>query len=223
MADKSSIDVLMQVIVTAQGLAMGAEDYTDVTGFAQNDPMLKDFKPGQFCALQQFGFSAGLAGLVKSKKKSGREDDTDDRPVTPNLESGRTVPEMVRATQRDRYLQRKNDDIVDMQPVSYTRILDAASTELFDALTKSKTIAKISVVKRKAAGAAASGLGYLRLDFENVLMTSLTWSDGVHVMIESGTFIYRKVTIDYKKQNPSGALVDGSNGTWTMNPNKAGQ
>ncbi|RYE98798.1 MAG: hypothetical protein EOO77_36590 [Oxalobacteraceae bacterium] len=218
MPDKGSIDVLMQVIVTAQGLAMGAEDYTDVTALVQNDPMLKDFKPGHFCTLQQFDFSAGLASLVGNKG-----DDTDQETETSDAESVKTVAEMARATQRDRYLQRKNDDIVDMQPVSYTRILDAASTELFDALTKSKTIAKISIVKRKAAGAAASGLGYLRLNFENVLMTSLTWSDGVHVLTESGTFIYRKVTIEYKKQNPGGALVDGSTGTWTMSPNKAGQ
>ncbi len=110
-----------------------------------------------------------------------------------------------------------------MQPVSYSRIMDGASPDLFKALTRSETLTSITIVKRKSAGSAASGMGYLKLEFKDVLMTTLTWKDSQHLMIETGTFIYRKLDLVYKRQLPSGSLIEGKSMNWTMDPTRTGK
>lgn len=214
MAD-AGIDVLMQVVITSKSLAMEAESQTDFKPLIKGDSMVEGFTPGQFCELREFDFSAGVESLMKKKK---------DEPQTPTPppDAVDDITESVLRTQRERYVKRKTGDFVDMQPVSYTRVLDSASPLLFKALTECTTLASITIVKRKGAGAATSGLGYLRLDFSDVLMTSLNWKDSEHVVVETGTFIYRKLTINYLVQKPDGTLIPGSSANWQMKSTRTG-
>ena len=90
--------------------------------------------------------------------------------------------------------------------MEFTRIFDTASTLLFKALVGCETLDSISIIKRKAAGTINSGLAYLRLDFTKVLMTDLEWKDAEHIIEETGTFIYREITVRYRPQKPDGTL-----------------
>jgi type VI protein secretion system component Hcp len=213
MAESKGIDVLMKVVITAKSLAMEAENQTELEPVDQGDSMLDDFKSGYFCELREFDFSAGVESLIKKDKQTG---------PTPPPEPDDDIQTSVARSQWKRSLSRRKGEFVDMQPVGYTRIMDSSSPLLFKALADCTTVASITIVKRKGAGATTAGRGYLRLDFEEVLMTKLDWKDSEHVMLENGTFIYRKLTIKYLSQKPDGTLVPGSSANWLMKATRTG-
>ena len=204
MAD-AGIDVLMRVV--NKGRALQAESRT---AFAVNqiiDGLRADFAPGLFCELREFNFSAGaLSGTPPVAKK-------DENALQVQLKQRKY--EMRKAAAR-RGGNRANLETVDIQPVEFTRIFDTASTLLFKALVGCETLDSISIVKRKAAGAINSGLAYLRLDFTKVLMTDLEWKDAEHIIEETGTFIYREVTVRYRPQKADGTLGPIIPMTWKM-------
>jgi type VI protein secretion system component Hcp len=94
---------------------------------------------------------------------------------------------------------------IDGTPVRISRQIDAASPVLMQYCINAITLDSAAVVKRRAAGARASGLGYLRLDFTGVLITEVSWSDS-HVVKETLTLFYRQVEISYRPQLENGKL-----------------
>ena len=233
MAEASGIDVLMRVSVTGGSLAMEAESLADFAPLDEADPMVSDFKTGHFCELREFDFSAGAENSM-NKTAAATAKTAQPAPAAAagaQRKTGAHVAQVMAKLEeraaiergfRDRIERRERGDFVDMREVSYTRIMDSASPLLFKALTDCTTLKTITVVKRKAAGATVSGLGYLRLDFEDVLLTQLDWKDSEHIMVESGTFIYRKLTIKYLSQKADGSLIPGSSATWKMKAQRTG-
>ena len=232
MAETNGIDVLMRVSVTGGSLAMEAESMADFAPLDGADTMVSDFKTGYFCELREFDFSAGAensmsktAAATAKTAQPAPAKEGEQRKVGAHVAQVMAKLEERAAIERgfrDRIERRERGDFVDMREVSYTRIMDSASPLLFKALTDCTTLKTISVVKRKAAGTTVSGLGYLRLDFEDVLLTQLDWKDSEHIMLESGTFIYRKLTIKYLSQKADGSLIPGSSATWKMKAQRTG-
>ena len=231
MAEASGIDVLMRISVTGGSLAMEAESLADFAPLDEADPMVSDFKTGHFCELREFDFSAGAENSMNKTAAATAKTAQPAPAKEPQRKVGAHVGQVMAKLEeragiergfRDRIERRERGDFVDMREVSYTRILDSASPLLFKALTDCTTLKTITVVKRKAAGATVSGLGYLRLDFEDVLLTQLDWKDSEHIMVESGTFIYRKLTIKYLSQKADGSLIPGSSATWKMKAQRTG-
>ncbi len=204
---EGAVDVLMRVVLT--GEAMPGESRTTFVGSETSDTLRRDFIPGRFCELQEFSFSAGVASAL-SKKDDDEEDEQDDE-EEPAQGAARLRSSSVRTPSKA-----PETEFADMQPVQFTRILDASSTLLFKALVGCDTLESISVVKRKAAGTSDSGQCYLRLDFLKVLMTNLEWQDAGHVMTETGTFIYREVKISYRPQKADGSLGTVIQSRWKM-------
>ena len=217
MADQA-IDVLMRIVGASGPLA--AESLTIFTGSIGTDTLRDGFVPGQFCELREFGFAAGIEGSL-SKFQQDKAKQAAKAKLADKAEEVLTLAEKrerLQASQNKRSEKRGTKEFVDMQPVDFTRIMDSASTLLFKAMVECETLPEVSIVKRKAVGSTNSGACYLRLDFQKVLITKLDWKDSEHIMIETGNFIYRKVTIRYRPQKHDGSLGNVVQSTWTMSP-----
>ena len=209
MADKGT-DVLMKV-VGASG-PYEAESSTEFKTKPVMDLLRSGFTPGQFCELQEFEFSAGVASsLSRGPSPEQKAATAEKRDLTPA-----EVASIKRAELARKAASRGKAEFVDMQPVEFTRIMDSMSTLLFKALVGCETLETVSVVKRKATGSANSGDCYLRLDFTKVLLTHLDWKDAGSHVVESGTFIYRKLTMRYRPQRPDGTLDVAVQTEWEM-------
>ena len=201
MADEP-IDVLMKVVGT--GGPYAAESSTQFKTKPVMDLLRQGFTPGQFCELQLFGFSAGVASSLSQGQQEAKNLAPGARETVARLGPGLAKPRARRV------------EFVDMQPVEYTRVVDSMSTLLFNAMAACETLESISIVKRKAAGTANSGDCFLRLDFSKVLLTELNWKDGGATMVETGSFIYRKLTMRYRPQRPDGSLDVAVQTEWEM-------
>jgi len=108
---------------------------------------------------------------------------------------------------------------------SFTRRIDKSSITLFDYCCKQKSFAFASMVKRRSAPVAGSdlpeGQSYLRLDFKDIVISSLKWNDD-DVIEESCTFHAKKMRSVYwaeKKmglQAPSDVLSFLNGTTWEL-------
>ena len=108
------------------------------------------------------------------------------------------------------------DNIVDMEPVSFTRLMDQASMSLFEALVAAETLDSITVVKRKASGTDHSGEVYLRVDFTKALLTQMEWDDDELSVEEKWKFICREVKMQFRPQRDDGSLGAIVSGGWSM-------
>jgi type VI protein secretion system component Hcp len=96
---------------------------------------------------------------------------------------------------------------------NFERSVDAASPIFFQNCCNSQTFDSASMVKRISQGdynqtgpVVRTQFGFLRIDFEKVLITSISWDDG-DVVKEKCSFICQKMTIKYRPQLNTG-LVD---------------
>ncbi len=199
-----NVDVLMKVV--SKGSAMMAESSTAFLVDKVVDRLREGFEPGRYFELQEFSFSAGVESSMSDKKKKKKKAD-------PDL-AGLGATEAIVQGQQKKLVKRATREFVDVQPVEFTRIFDTSSTLLFNAMVNCDTLDSVSVVKRKGAGTSNSGEIFLRVDFDQVLMTELEWKDTEHVVIETGTFIYRELTIRYRPQKPDGSLGTIIQATW---------
>lgn len=228
MSDTTGIDVLMKVVGTST--AYDAESSTVLATGAGADKLLSGFTAGKFCELKSFSFSAGAESALSKDKDDDEKKEKDKK----DKEKNRTEPGQPGNTSRGwltyeeqrtaigkghkalRDARNKNDP-VDMQPVEFTRIMDSMSMQLYAALAKCTTLASVTIAKRKAVGnLSASGQCYLRLVFSSVLITSLDWKESQHVMMETGTFIYRKLELHYLPQAADGSLGLAARTSWAM-------
>ena len=216
MSDEA-IDVLMRVV--GPNGAFEAESNTVFAPKPVSDLLRHGFTPGQFCEQREFSFSAGV-GASLSKHAQDKEKEKKKQAAAAQSEGRLTYREKMETIYQGQYKKaskrEKNDDFVDMQPVEFTRVMDAMSSQLFQSLVGCDTLDSISVVKRKAAGTANSGDCYLRLDFSKVLLTNLEWKDSEHLVLETGTFIYRKLTMRYRPQKADGSLDVAIQSEWEM-------
>lgn len=220
----AGIDVLMKIVGASGPFA--AESYTTFSGTAVQDPLRNGFTPGQFCELQEFSFAIGAASALKSDddKEKDKEKEKKKREKAAEAQKSkdgsgpnyRERQESIYRAQSEKREARETDDDVDIKPVEFTRIMDSMSTQLFSALVGCDTLESLTVVKRRASGRTNSGSCYLRLDFTKVLITELEWKDSQHLMIETGTFIYRKVKVLYRPQKPDGSLDVAIQAEWEM-------
>ncbi len=231
MAD-GGIDVLMFVMKTSEPLA--AESFTRFNfGTAMADTQMRaGFSPGYFCELREFDFSAGvvpkkskeddMSELEKEERRQRKRDKQADLQERMQGQSFFAQREMRKDMIAHKHVKaaKKRDasEFVDMQPVEFSRVMDTMSPALFQSLVDCDTLAQVSVAKRKSAGSKNSGEIYLRLDFERVLLTNLDWKDSEHLIMETGTFIYRKITIRYRPQRSDGSLGPVIQSGWEMKP-----
>jgi len=108
-------------------------------------------------------------------------------------------------------------------------VIDSASVTLFEACCGSQTFKSAVFVKRLATGGSNPGQGYgnpgrafLRIDFEDVMVTSLNWDDG-DMLSESCEFICRGFKFQYRRQQADGRLLEPVSAEWHYKVNALGR
>jgi type VI protein secretion system component Hcp len=102
---------------------------------------------------------------------------------------------------------------VDLKEFSFTRLIDRASPVIFQSCANSVGFASATVVKRKPTGQSVALQGYLRLDFKDVLITSLKFTGG-DLQKETCSFICRGLKVQYRQQNADGSLAASEYASW---------
>ena len=100
---------------------------------------------------------------------------------------------------------------------NFERTIDAASPIFFQCCCKAVNFDSAVLVKRLSQGdiGTAKGqfsrpsVGFLRIDFDKVLITSISWDDG-DVVKEKCAFICQKMKITYRQQKTDGTISSGS-------------
>ncbi len=196
-------DMLMR-FVRSNGQALDAECTAQLN---PNDDLVDDFVRGKFFEVEDFGFAAGL--------------DDDEMPKEIKVESDghepkKTAPKPFRL-KFARWMRAGPNGArgyrADVDTVEFTRLMDRGSTLFFQDLCGVKTFESATLVKRRATGSEQGMQSYLRIDFTDVLLIDLDWSEADNVK-EKYKFICRGVLVQYKPQGSSGALGAAIPGGW---------
>jgi type VI protein secretion system component Hcp len=91
-----------------------------------------------------------------------------------------------------------------LESVVLTKLLDISSLTLFKACINSTTIDSASLIKRRGGGGKQLAT-YLRIDFNNLLITDFNWDED-DVVTEKLTFVCRTCNVRYRMEQSSGKL-----------------
>jgi type VI protein secretion system component Hcp len=206
MASKS--EILMK-IESSPGKALAAECQLAID---PEDTLMKDFSNGKYYQIEDFSFTAGLQDEQPPKPL---------QPPTPPVHGTTTKPEKVK-TQKAKFSKWRNERAGDsgstrypleVEPVSFSRLMDQASTVLFQGLCESQTFASATIVRRTHIGDGMGGKAYLRLDFTDVMIVSIDWDED-DVIKEKYKFVCRGVKVQFRPQASDGSLSAAISGVW---------
>ena len=99
----------------------------------------------------------------------------------------------------------------EFKTVKFSKVIDAASPVLFEACVNSRKFDKAIIIKRLSQGSSGADsavlplVGYLRLDFKTVQITSVNWSDG-DLVTESIVFEAKSIEMRYRSQGYDGRI-----------------
>ncbi len=101
---------------------------------------------------------------------------------------------------------------VSLADFTISKVFDKASPKLLGAMSKGTHIAKGTLYAVKAGGAGAP---YLTVEFDQLFVTSLSFSAAGEVPMESVTFSYGSLNMTYATQSTKGIMETA--GTWGYN------
>jgi len=216
MAAGDSSDILMKFVLKKKGEREGpieGESSTElVIAGEQRSNLLAGFKKKFMFEIDSFNFSVGI------------NDDSGAAPARPgqNPAAHGAAPRGTPAAPQGGFQAWRSgrphkDYPVTVQPITFSRPIDRASNLLLQHCIACTSFESASLVKRKAAGTAAAGEGYLRMDFTGVLITEIEWSNDEPIK-ETCKFISRAITVRYRPQLPDGTLGIIRLGFWSMLP-----
>jgi type VI protein secretion system component Hcp len=214
MAQGDASDLMMKFVL--HGKPITAEGKSDLSlGDSASSPLLKGFIPGCVFEIDRFTFKAGIldddaAARTAAGNTTPQQAGNAPKPNTPASRTPRGGYQGWRAGKKSKYP-------ADLQPVSFTRSIDASSSLLIQNCIDCVSYDRATLIKRKAAGSAAAGEVFLRLDFIGVMVIGVDWSNDDEVE-ETCQFICRSVTISYRPQLPNGSLGAVVPGFWSMVP-----
>ena len=117
---------------------------------------------------------------------------------------------------------------VDKITGNFTRIIDHASIYFLDYCSKRLTFKSAALVKRLSQGSGRPSMGYFKIEFEDVTITSVSWSDG-DLITEDCDFTCQKFTVMYAPQKNDGTVNNANvnySATYTVplkDPDAAGR
>lgn len=177
------------------------------------DDYKNDFRPGNFFEAQDFSFGAGLVDPHDTDGVAANSKQHKDL-VAALLKAGTKLPpglaksadagfkdwryKLVSPTHASGYP-------VDLQEVSFSRLMDEASVQLFRACSYSEMFRTVTAIKRTITGEGQGMRSFMRMRFTDVLITDLKWDDD-EVVKESIQFICRGVEVVYLPQDSSGVM-----------------
>ena len=78
------------------------------------------------------------------------------------------------------------------------------------------TVLKRAVLVKRGRNAAGDLVGFLRMEFSDLLVRSVDWSDGDTIR-ETCKFKFGKLTVIYVTRKPDGSTQAKVEGTWSAN------
>lgn len=228
MADESS-DALMTFIPKGSD-KVGVPAEGQATW--NKDELMTDFTAGHFFEVKDFSLGGGIEDDSSSEKESQSSSTKENRGYREEQESQKTNASSG-SSKKVRHGSRFNNFFATgatktpdgkaplygahLQEISVTRVLDKASPKLLEYCLKLESFTKAVIVKRKVVGRAHGGTrehqGFLRLEFEEPLITSVEWDDG-EVIEEKLKFVCRGIKVTYRPQNDDGSLGTQVPGKW---------
>jgi type VI protein secretion system component Hcp len=213
----AKVDILMN-FVDSSGKPIAAESQSR---FNPNDDFMAGFQRGKFFDVESFDFGVKLhddadgAGASRGKKEKEEESGTGG--------TGGTLPKPKKAAFA-RWLgatgNLKNFGyLVDVDEFGFKRQFDSASPVLFQLCANSTSLKSATLVQRKA-GDSTNKMGiapcYLRIDFDEVLLTSVNWDVEEQGIDEKIKFICRSITVQYRMQMTDGTMAPAVMGGWSF-------
>lgn len=174
------------------------------------DSLMSDFTAGKFFQIEDFSFSAGLEDHeAKAKTQTG------DRGKS---QQGDSNKEKAKSAKFSKWrgasgLQTGLIYPLEVEPISFSRFMDRASTVLLQGCCNSTTFSAATIVRRMAVGPQSIARAYLRLDFTNILFTSVDWDED-EIVKEKYKFICRGARVQFRAQGSDGSLSAPVPGVW---------
>ena len=207
MAEDSS-DVIMYLKMESGFLPAEGQSSIDTS-----DEMVNDFVAGSFFHVRDFSFDMGLDDADPTSEPIGKA-------IAPTSTHGwGSAAQSALVSRKDEMAQRrkeakkrgkfagwklaKGEEKDKLQPFplrmgefSITRVFDCASPILLAKCCNSDSFVKAALVKRRTIGDEKLH-GYIRMDFESVLITHLDWKN-TEPMTEELKFVFRKIQVRYR-------------------------
>ncbi len=210
-------DIVMK-FVYADGGPVFSESALDASG---DDDFMKGFKPitdyndySNFFECSGFNFTAAL----KPKDQGVGALNQQGQAATGRAPAAADQFSRWRSASESEYQKITFPSIIDS--FTFTRVIDSASPVFFSACCNQVSFRSAAMVRRVSVGQLGgekrNAAGFLRMDFKDVLLTSVNWSDG-ELVTESCTFICKAMRIRYRQQTPDARLQGSFEAFW--NPN----
>ncbi len=230
---EDSRDVLMKIVLQGGG-AIPAECSAEVAsddplagGFSSASQ--SNHWKGNYFSVGEFQIELGLSGdsetgsekISKAQKRQQEIQQTQNKMTNQRITqlekvAGKLSPNgkpLMSSSDAGRYsrfmnqgrnaLSRKSYS-ASMEPISFTKNMDASSVSLFRACMNSTTLESAVLIKRRGVGQYQLRT-YLRIEFTDLLITDFGWDED-DVIKEKIKFICREVKVQYSKEQDNGAL-----------------
>lgn len=214
MAEQVVSDLIMKFV----GDSGAIKGETRTTLDTSNDRLCKDFVADKMFEVETFSVKTGIVGsggetdpaklaeTMKAQQKAMEEAARTGKPPKFKNSKGLDFTEF-RAGQTQQYP-------VDLKPFEMTRSIDISSGDILKYCIGRKIFESATLIKRKAAGGKSSGKVFLRLDFTEVLIKQVEWSEDDPVK-ETIEFVCRALTVRYAPQLPDGTLGAAKVAFWS--------
>jgi type VI protein secretion system component Hcp len=219
-------DVLMTFILSSGGVPAECTAVWDSSDTA----MHQDFVAGCYFELDDFSLGGGLES-EDSKSDKTTTTDTGGNKVRTREPANNTANDKEKKSSRGNkfakyILEGSLKYPLDVQEISISRRMDKASPILLNNCLTLTPFTKAVIVKRKVVGGVSEDnlvhhRGFLRLDFDKPLITSVEWEDG-EVVKEKLKFICRGFKVTYRPQNNDGTLGSEVPMNWKPSSRLAG-
>ncbi len=207
MSDSKGTELLMMMNAT-KGNPIQAESQTALAN--ASDPLLTGFQEGKFFSVDEFAFGMNIDdqdAMADATNTGGAQGvgAFGTKRNSPKVKFGKwkTAPQEEIA---------KMKFPLRMDEFSVTRGFDRASPVLFQSCARSLSFQSASLIKRKIIGGKQLET-FFRLDFEGVLVTHVGWDDA-EVIKETMRFVFRNVTVQYRRQAHDGTLAPAGSAAW---------
>ena len=175
---------------------------------ATGDTLMDGFKAasgkasGNFFEVHDFEFGMSL---------KQQEDDNQSKKPKPDSDLGAFA--LWRSATDSQYKDAVKGYPLEFDKFSLKRTIDCVSPIFFQNCLSSTSFSSATLVKRVAPGGEQAVVGFLRIDFTDVLLTGIDWADG-DLVSESIDFICKKMVIQLKTQGADGTLTAPKSITW---------
>lgn len=231
MADNDSTDMLMAVTLQNGAKIAGPGQAKLDT---HDKEMLDGITAGFFVEIQDISFGIGVedseppnpinelhavqVDLARQTNKNGEKpDDKEKKNLASLLGSPKKTKQFKNFVDTGRVTDDDGNPVYStvFDPITITRAIDQMSPPILYNCAYQTALKSIVVVKRKVTGNTGFHEAFVRLQFDECLITAVDWDHG-ETFTEKMKFVYRKLTVKYRPQSDDGSLEPARSMTYSM-------